>query len=140
MDTSFLFDNAISNKHLQIIKTAIPYFNPKQQKLLSMFIIFQEMQNTIKLFNNSKSNEIGICSIEKEHRTSTNMINDIKKILDDKEKEKLDSILTAMNIMSMFNSKKDFDPVDAMRSMLSPEQQDMFEMYSAMLNTDGQAN
>ncbi len=139
MDTTYLFDNAISNKRLQIMKTAIPYFNPGQQKMLSMFIIFQEMQNTIKIFNNSNNNEIGICSIEKEKRTSANMINDIKKILDDSEKEKIDSLLTAMNLLNMFHSKKEFDPVDAMRSMLSPEQQDMFEMYSTMLNSSGQA-
>ena len=140
MDTTYLFDNAISDKRLKIMKTAIPYFNPGQQKMLSMYIIFKEMQNTIQLFNNPGiKNEFGICGIEKEKRTSGNMINDIKKVLDDKEKEKIDTILTVMNILNMFHTKNEFDPVDAMRTMLSPEQQDMFEMYAAMLNSEGQA-
>lgn len=113
MDTNYLFDNAISDKRLKIMKTAIPYFNPEQQKMMSMYIVFKELQNTINFFSNSDyRNEIGICSVEKEKRTSGNMINDIKKILDDNEKEKIDSILTAMS---------------------------MIEMYSTMINSDGQA-
>lgn len=140
MDTTYLFDNAISNKQLQIMKTAIPYIHPKQQKMFSLFIIIQEMKNTIKLFNNSNNEEIGICSIKTENKTTENMIKDIKKILDEKEKEKIDNILNIISILNIFNTTKDFDPVDSVMSMLSPEQHDLFEMYSTILNNSGQAN
>lgn len=148
MDTSYLFDNAISDKRLQIMKTALPYICPKEQKLLSLFIISEELKNTVNFYKHtSEDNNIGICSIDNDKRTSQNMINDIKKILSDTEKERIDNFLNIINMMNMMNlyknisknSSKETDTLSAMKSLLSPEQQDMFEMYSALFNS-GQAN
>lgn len=129
MDKHNLFDQAICDKKLQIMKTALPYINPREQKLLSLFIISEEMKNTVNFYKDNNNDCIGICSIENEKRTSQNMINDIKNILSDKECEKLDNILNFINLFSIAKLYKN-TPNDSL-------QQEILDMYSTILQ--GQA-
>ena len=129
MDKHNLFDQAICDKKLQIMKTALPYINPREQKLLSLFLISEEMKNTVNFYRDNNSDCIGICSIENEKRTSQNMINDIKNILSDKECEKLDNILNFINLFSIAKLYKN-TPNDSL-------QQEILDMYSTIL--EGQA-
>ncbi len=147
MDTSYLFDNAVSDKRLQIIKTALPYTCSREQKILSLFIIVEEFKNTMNFFSRQPDNEkIEIYSLSDDRRTSKNMIADIKKILSKSEQDKLDNFLNMINMLNMMsiyrnisNSPgKDIDATQTLKSMLSPEQQELFDIYSSML-TNGQA-
>lgn len=150
METSCLFDNAVSDKNVQIMKIALPYIPPQKQKFISLFIIMQEMKNTFSFFQSGGKNapEIGICSVDSENCTVQNMINDIKKILSEKEREKVDSVLNIFNMLktvgmyrsmaSAYSGAFNGDSFQAMKSMLSPEQQEMFDLYSNMF-ASGQA-
>ena len=60
--------------------------------------------------------------------------------------ESYDNILNMMNMVNMMNMFQDmqnssdteveFDPMSMMKDMLTPEQQDMFQMYQGMFAQD----
>ncbi|MDE6253468.1 MAG: hypothetical protein K2M78_12710 [Lachnospiraceae bacterium] len=140
------FDNAISSRQFQIIKSALPYIPVSEQKVISFFVKFQELKNTIHLFDGSSEETMGICSVN--GNTNDNlaeMVNCIKPFCNDSEKEQLDFLY---NIACAFNlshsSKSDsensnnnndnnqFNIANTLRAMLSPEQQTLLDSCSLM--------
>ena len=144
---STVFDSLISNKQIQIIKAAIPYVSISQQKFISVYVQIEELKNTMQLFQQPDINTVGICSIPDEEKNPDDMINAIKCYCDDAEKEFLDIVLNFMSAFRLYNTYKgqssgehddqspfgNMNPINAMKSMLSPEQQAMFDTYSSLM-------
>lgn len=142
------FDNAITSRQFQIIKSALPYIPVSEQKVISLFVKFQELKNTIRLFDGNSEETMGICSVN--GNTNDNlaeMVNCIKPFCNDSEKEQLDfiyNIVCAFNLSrsgknegngensDSNNNNNQFNIANTLRAMLSPEQQTLLDSCSLM--------
>lgn len=147
------FDNAITSKQFQIIKTALPYMPVSEQKIISLFVKTQELKNTIQLYNGNSEENIGVCSINGNVNDNlAEMVNCIKPLCNDNEKEQLDffyNIICAFNLSHEAQNQPDdnssdsgkeggstnqspFNMANTLRAMLSPEQQTLLDTCSLM--------
>lgn len=142
-----MFDSIISDKKLQIIKAAIPYIPIGEQKFISIYVKLEELRNTMDIFKQPSVGEVGICSLPNEARNPSEMLNAIKTYCNDYERELLDLLTNFMSAFRIYNSYKgqnnnnnqsgpfdNINPMAAIKNMLSPEQQAMFETYSAAIS------
>ena len=56
-------DTLIQDRHLEMIKAAIPYLDNSRQRNMAMLVKFMELQRTMSLFQNS-GNDLQMCSEE----------------------------------------------------------------------------
>lgn len=54
------FDYLLADPHLQMMKAAIPYMPPRQQRMLSMMIKMQELNRTRSFFNQEEVSAMGL--------------------------------------------------------------------------------
>lgn len=131
------FDQALSNTSLQMLKLLIPYLPPQTQRIMAVYIKFLELQTTLSFFRTFRQKDLA-----PEH-----IFEDLKPYLPRSALESFDSMMNMVNMMNLFqemqgasgsNSGSDFnfdfgfDPMSMMKDMLSPEHQDMFQMYQGM--------
>ena len=132
------FDCLTTTKELQLMKLMIPYTPASTQRMMAVFIKFQELQNTIQYFQNFKT-EKNVHAFEKNLGSPMNIIEDIKPFMSEQEQSSMDMMMMAFNMMDMMNTGGDnVDPMDMMKGMLDPEQQDMFNTYSNMFSEEMQ--
>lgn len=138
------FDNAITSRQFQIIKSALPYIPVSEQKIISLFVKVQELKNTIHLFDGNSEETMGICSVS--GNTNDNlaeMVNCIKPFCNDSEKEQLDflyNIACAFNLShsgkgdneSSKNDNNQLNLINTLKAMMSPEQQTLLDSCSLM--------
>lgn len=98
------FDLEFQTKDLQIMKAMIPYMTPALQRMLAMFVKYQELQKTLVLFD-GKAPAIQSCSIEDPQERMTQMLNDIKNYCTKQEKENID---LAINMLQVFSTYEQF--------------------------------
>lgn len=130
------FDNATTPHHLYMLKLLLPYTPPSMQHILAVYIKVSELQYTIRHFSN-----LARCEM------NTNLFSELKPYMEPEEKEQLEQMEDMMNMMEMvqniqsmsepmFQAASDgsegFHPLDLMKGMMSPEDQEMFDMYSSM--------
>ena len=86
-------------------------------------------------------------TFEKTISSPLDIIDEIRPYLSETERNSIDSILNVFNMMQMLSTMEQmssdagtFNPMDMVKEMLTPEQQNMFEMYSTMFqeNEDNQ--
>ncbi|MBO5278540.1 MAG: hypothetical protein J6B06_03490 [Lachnospiraceae bacterium] len=147
------FDNLICDPHLQMLKAAIPYIPASGQQVLSLYVKSLELSNTMKLLQRKETQSVGICSVSENKKNTTEMLNAIKKYCSDSEREMLDLFMNFFSAFRMYHSYRELfpnegmskggentsqespNPMDALKSMLSPEQKNMFDTYSSLLNS-----
>lgn len=138
------FDSIICDSRLQLMKSAIPFVGPREQRFLSIYVKYVELLKTINLVKTAKPDSVNICSVNgsgrKEGSENKDFLSTIKKYCNSSERENLDMIVNLINTYKMFqtfkeNSDGDASAFDILKSRLSPEQQEMFDIYSAMINT-----
>jgi len=137
-----MLDELVSENHIQMIKTAIPYISVPTQKFAAIYAKALELNNTISFFNNAGS-DLSACSLSADG-TALDMLNDIQDYCNDNEKEMVDLMINFLNSFQLYNSyKAEFgqvaetnnNPMGLLKTFLSPEQQTMFETYNLLLNT-----
>lgn len=138
------FDSVICDPHLQMLKAAIPYISANSQQFLSLYVKSLELSNTIKLLNRKETQSVGICSISESKKNTTEMLNAIKKYCSESEREMLDLFMNFFSAFRMYHSYRELfpgentdnsNPMDMLKTMLSPEQKSMFDTYSSILNS-----
>ena len=153
------FDSVICDSRIQMMKSAIPFVGPHEQRFLSIYVKYIELSKTINLAKNLRSDSLGICSItgKKPSGDNTDFIQTIKKYCTASERETIDMITNMMSAYRMIrlyketmssseaqdnasdgsdiSSHQDNSLFNILKSQLSPEQQEMFNMYSAIINT-----
>lgn len=130
------FDNATMPHNLYILKLLLPYTPSSMQHMLAIYIKVSELQYTIQHFQNLVHREM-----------NTNLFSELKPYMEPEEKEQLEQMEDIMNMMEMVQSiqsmsepmfqaasdgNEGFNPLDLMKGMMSPEDQEMFDMYSNM--------
>lgn len=85
-------DSLIGDNHLKMMKAALPYMNVSQQRFISFFVKFNELQRTVNLFEDGEVAAMGICSAgERESPTSPmDMLNAIKPFANPSEQDLID--------------------------------------------------
>lgn len=126
------FDRLISSRQLQMLKLMIPYAPPGQQRTLAIYTKFLELEHTIDFFQHIGS-DIHTQTFEKETSSPIDILDELHPYLPEQIRNSMDSILSMFNMMEMVSAMKG-DPMDMMKEMLTPEQQNMFEMYNTMFN------
>ncbi len=120
------FDQSISTHSLHMLKLLIPFLPPQSQRMIAIYVKFLEFQNTLTYF----------------HRMQQKSFDDLKGYLPRSAVESFDNIMNMINMMNMFQEMQgeEFDPMSMMADMLTPEQQDMFQMYQTQQQKEGDAN
>lgn len=136
------FDSIICDSRIQILKAAIPFIQPREQKFLSIYVKYMELSKTIALAKSLNSDSVGICSLKgNKPAEKGDFLQIIRKYCTNTERETIDMIINFINTYKMFQACKesaeseDSSMFNILKSGLSPEQQEMFEMYSSLLNT-----
>lgn len=147
------FDELTVSPELQIIKLLLPYTPPSNQKMLGILVKFLELQHTARLFQNF--------TLKTQSQTSgrtppsfADILEEISPYLPAQGTQMLHSFREMMNMMELFQMFQEtsassennnntaptfgvFNPMDIMKGMLSPEQQEMFQMYQSMFDQEG---
>lgn len=139
------FDAMTFSSQLQIIKAMVPYLANSQQKFVSVFIKFQELQNTYQLFQTNK-NGLSACSEDSDQINPMDLLSEIQNYCSPKERENINMIVNFYQVMQMYSSFQDAEgdsdssdstTLDQLKMFLSPEQQAMFDTYSSMFQNEG---
>jgi len=130
------FDRLTTTPELQMMKLLLPYTPASSQRMLAFFIKFQELQNTIKYFSNFKSGG-KVEAFEKKMTSPMDFIDELRPYLGEKERSSIDMMMSAFGMMDMMNNmtssgEGQTDPMDMIKGMLDPQQQEAFEAYNTM--------
>lgn len=132
------FDELTVPSELQLLKLILPYTPVTNQKTLGILIKFLELQHTIRFFQHftlKLQSQTANASV-----SFSQLIDDITPYLSERDAQMLTSIQNVMNIMEMaqmFQDSSAASPMDLFSGMLSPEQQEMFQMYQTMFQQEG---
>lgn len=160
------FDELVIPQQLHMLKLILPYTPSSNQQFLGVFIKFLELKETMAFFQNS-GNPLHTQAFNRSSPpTAMEMLQEIKPYMPPKEAEMMDTFSNMMNIMEMvqmfqgsggdtggspFGDMSDMfssfgggsggiNPMDMMMGMLTPEQQNMFQMYNHMFEDEMNSN
>ncbi|MBR4027742.1 MAG: hypothetical protein IKJ01_09390 [Lachnospiraceae bacterium] len=86
-----------------MLKSMLPFVQPKSQLPLAMLIQYIEFQNTIKMFQNN-TDVLSACTITNESERRNAMLQTIRKFCTPKEKETIDNILNIICVLENYES------------------------------------
>lgn len=96
-------DTMIQDRHLEMIKAAIPYLDTPRQRSMAMLVKFMELQRTAALFQNPENN-LRMCSEESEEEAPVQMLAAIREYCTDKEKEMVDNIISFVQMFATYGT------------------------------------
>ena len=132
------FDELTIPSELQLLKLILPYTPVTNQKMLGILIKLLELEYTIDFFQH--------CTLKLHSQTTdapvsfSNIISEIAPYLSKRDSQMLASVQNILNILEMMQTFQDTSstsPADLFSGMLSPEQQEMFQMYQTMFQQEG---
>ena len=131
------FDCRIATQSLQLTKLLIPYLPQETQRIMAIYVKFMEFQNTWSSFH----------AFKQKSYTTQDIFQDLRPFLSPSACDSIDNLLNMMSMMEMFQSFQqsseggsDFDPMQMMQGMLTPEQQSMFDMYNTMFSAEAETS
>ena len=137
------FDELVTSPELQIMKLLIPYAPASGRQMLAACVKIMELKETIRLFS-SRAGGIRAQMFGGDGPSSpVDMLNSFRPYLKPREAAALDMVINLREMMSVMEMMQNtsseggnssLDPMDLLSGMLSPEQQEMFRMYSDMFS------
>ena len=155
-DAILAFDTLYTNNHMKILKMLLPYVDSKHQKLLAMYIKWQEFTFTMEFFKHYSVNLYSADFVNKKPLDISNIISLVIPYCTEKEKQLLLQFSQMQNMMQMMEGIQEYLPLiqqfmasgsengnplggmgnmdninimDMMKNMLSEEQMAMFSMF-----------
>ena len=130
------FDSLITPPFLYTLKLLLPYIPSSMQRFLGIYIKYLELRRAMEYFQGFTSNP-----------QPRDILDGLKPYMSPAEKEMMEQMSGMMNMMEMVQNMQamsdsssqgmaGFNPMDMMKGMLTPEQQEMFDMYNAMFETE----
>ncbi len=130
------FDNQVTPPFLYTLKLLLPYIPSSMQRFLGIYIKFLELRHAMEYFQGFAS-----------HAQPQDILDGLKPYMSPAEKDMMEQMSGMMNMMEMVQNMQamsnsssgdpePFNPMDMMKGMLSPEQQEMFDMYNAMFESE----
>lgn len=131
------FDCRVASQTMQIAKLLIPYLPPQTQRIMAIYVKFMEFQNTWSSFH----------VFRQRAHTAQDIMQELRPYMPPSACESIDNIQNMMSMMELFQSfqqaedgNSDFDPMSMMKGMLTPEQENMFEIYNSMFTSEANIN
>ena len=138
------FDELVTSPELQIMKLMIPYAPASGRQMLAACVKVMELRETIRILSGGRGVIRAQMLGEEEHPSPIDILNSFRPYLKPREAAALDMVINLKEMMSVMEmmqnsgSSEDggsaLDPMDILSGMLSPEQQEMFHMYSDMFS------
>lgn len=128
-------DRIANGESFLILKAILPYLNPSMQKMMAVYVKTMELNNIMDFYN--KTNDMSICTLEAEHASPVNMLQDIRQFCNLTQKNAMDQCIQMFQMFQIFHAMNDGSgdgPQDILSSLLSPEQQEMFQTYQSMFD------
>ncbi|MFP3154520.1 hypothetical protein LQZ18_08855 [Lachnospiraceae bacterium ZAX-1] len=97
------FDTMVQSRQMQMLKAAIPYINLAQQRMLSVYVKYLELQRTMQIFG-SPQTSLQMCSVTDRNEAPIQMLNDIRVFCNDTEKESIDMIMSFLQMFSTYET------------------------------------
>ena len=138
------FDDLVTSQELPIMKQLIPYTPASGRKMIAACVEIMELRETLHIFSGKKGAVRAQMLTEEENPSPTDLLNSFRPYLKPREAAALDMVINLkemMAVMEMIQSTSSsepgapvLDPMDLLSGMLSPEQQEMFRMYTDMFS------
>ena len=97
--------------HLQMIKAALPYIHIPEQRFFSLMVKINELERTMRLFDEKETGEVGICSLkEDEPATPIDMLNAMKPYGTEEEQDFIDLVINFMQGSRLYQSYRETAP------------------------------
>lgn len=105
LTTMTKFDSILQNRHLQMIKAAIPYLSKDSQKIFSILTKYMELIKTVELSYDDNS-ALSMCSIDEENQNtkSLSLLQEIRPFCDSKEIETVDMFIDILQMYATYES------------------------------------
>lgn len=146
------FDTLFSTNHIQMLKILLPCLENQLQKKLAIYIKFLELQYTLDFY---KKNPYPLCGCMKKESAPDigKLCSELLPFCTEKEKKQMEQIRSFLQNMEMYkemaqtmdmmkdilpnmptnsdenNIGKDFDIMETLLNLLTPEQQQMYELF-----------
>ena len=124
--------------NLQFMKALLPYLRQESQMSLAVMIKFQEIQNLISFFRDSGS--LTAQSFSDETTSMAEILSDMAPYFPPDQQEQMQQAAQMMEMLNLIQAMSDNteqNQPDFLKTMLSPEQQSLFETYQAMFSSKG---
>lgn len=86
------FDYLMIDPHTQMLKAAIPYMQPSQQRMISTIIKFQELRRTRELFREGELSAMGITSPPDQKFSPIQMLQAMKPYAGPRERDMIEML------------------------------------------------
>lgn len=147
---------------VELLSTAIPYLNGRPKKSINMLLKTAELMDSFKDLQNKE--ELSACDIHTTEIDTENMLQDMKKLCTDKEREFLDVIINFINAQKIYNTYRTIanvsssnnssfgdyaktlglssmsenlnnnNTMEILKNLLPPEQRSSFDNISMLIN------
>ena len=137
------FDCLVTTDQLYTLKLLLPYTPPSAQRMLAVYVKFQEFRLALEYFQGFPPRAAGRSPLE-----------DLKPYLRPEERETMEQMEGMMHMMELMQEfpadaaqdpgpeaacqeeapRTGFSPLDLMKQMLSPGQQELFDTYTALFD------
>ena len=155
-----LLDYMVSSRENNMLKAFLPFVDKDFQPMLATYIKYSELLATVELFSHGRN----VFANQENNNGFTDIISSMLPYVSEKEREAFETIKNIKNAMDMFETYKDVltpdmmgaftgneesdentasseqsennpdNMSDMLSSMLTPEQQMLFEQLSGMMN------
>ena len=98
------FDYMMADPHLQMMKAAIPYLQPPQQRMISMMIKIQELQKTRSMFCDGEVSAMGLSGSAKQKASPMELLQVIKPYANPREREMIEMLENLQIMMQAMQS------------------------------------
>ena len=136
------FDELVTSPELQIMKLLIPYAPASSRQMLAACVKVMELKSALRIFGSGRGVIKAQTLREEEHPSPLDLLNSFRPYLSSREAAALEMVANLREMMSVMEMMQNtssseeegssLDPMDLLSGMLSPEQQEMFHMYSDM--------
>lgn len=135
------FDELVTTPELQIMKLLIPYAPASGQQTLAGMVKFMELKQALRLFRRQSGGLTAQMIPDNDPSSPLDILNSFRPYLGPRGTSMLDMIINIkemMSVMEMMQAAQSSpegtgtppNPMDLLSGMLSPDQQEMFQMYS----------
>lgn len=147
-DSVLAFDTLFTTNSIQILKILLPCLSSRMQPFLAVFIKYLELQYTMQYFK-THPGSYGGRQMENTSMDFSTIFPKIQGYLSPAERSRIEQLMNMMQtfekaqemkpmfdmMSSLFAAEGGMDgggnPMDMLKNMLTPEQQAMFDMFSA---------
>lgn len=129
------FDLETTDDSLQMMKLFLPYLPPSYQKMLGIYIKFQEFQHTLTVL--SFPPKMMHAQSFQAPPSLFSILEEIRPYLPEQTATALNQaaqMLQMLDVIGHMQSEENANPMDMIMNMMKPEDKEMFETYSSMFS------